>query len=520
MQRSRYTIVCLLVTFYVSVCSCIVNPNTTEGAVWPLPQSVRISVNTRTVGKGFELKVTAETCDIIEEAIKRYSEVISQAKEATLSTECDSPHSLHQLQLELTSPCQQWPDADMKENYELHVNAESAVLKSGSVWGILRGLETFSQMLVPSKQQGCLVVNHTDILDYPRFSHRGLLLDTSRHYLPVSVILNILSGMEMNKMNVFHWHIVDDQSFPYQSTTFPNLSDNGAYDSKKAIYSQEVIKKIISFARMRGIRVLPEFDSPGHTQSWGKGTSKLLTACYVNGSFDGNFGPVDPSRQENYKFMASLLTEVKNVFPSRYIHIGGDEVDYTCWKSNPAVQKFMKEKNLTTYEELEGYYIKEIINILDQIGINGIVWQEVFVHNANLSKNTLVHIWNGNRTELLQAVTDNGLQALLSQGWYLDHINDQWQTFYQVDPTDFNGTQHQKELVVGGEACMWGEMVDETNIVPRIWPRASAVAERLWSSEKINNIEIAAPRLNEHVCRMKRRGVGAQPANGPGYCSY
>lgn len=117
-------------------------------------------------------------------------------------------------------------------------------------------------------------------------------------------------------------------------------------------------------------------------------------------------------------------------------------------------------------------------------------------------------------------VTSKGYFALLSEGWYLDHLSDEWQNFYTVEPTGFNGTKGQTDLVLGGEACMWGEMVDESNVVSRTWPRASAVAERLWSSKSVRQVTKAGARLNEHVCRMRRRGIAAQPANGPGFCLY
>uniref|UniRef100_A0A8C6LKT8 Beta-hexosaminidase subunit alpha n=1 Tax=Nothobranchius furzeri TaxID=105023 RepID=A0A8C6LKT8_NOTFU len=213
--------------------------------------------------------------------------------------------------------CEGYPQEDSSERYNLSVSAGHASVNAESVWGVLRGLETFSQ-LVYQDDFGTHFVNRTDIEDSTQFQYRGLLLDTSRHYLPVPVILKTLDAMAYSKFNVFHWHIVDDPSFPYQSRTFPNLSNKGAFHPVSHVYTQSDVKRVISYARMRGIRVLPEFDSPGHTNFWGR--VKLLTRCHLHPS--GTFGPVNPALPSTYQFMASLFKEVASVFPDSYIHLG------------------------------------------------------------------------------------------------------------------------------------------------------------------------------------------------------
>jgi len=414
----------------------------------------------------------------------------------------------------------------MDEHYELRIDSPdlqgAALLTSQSVWGILRGLETFSQLLTLDETGTALKVNSSSIMDFPRYPHRGLLLDTSRHFIPLPAIFQTLDAMEANKMNVFHWHIVDDNSFPYESAVFPFLSEKGAYNPRTHVYSRVQIRLVIEYARLRGIRVIPEFDSPGHTQSWGLGYAGLLTACYSGSQPDGTYGPVDPIRETNYKFFYQFLAEAVELFPEKYIHLGGDEVDFDCWASNPDIHKFMEARNITgDFQKLEEFYIQQIIDIASNLSANSVVWQEVFDNEVIMPKDTVVHIWKDNMEEELAKVTAEGYHALLSSCWYLDHIESggDWHKYYACNPDDFNGTDAQKRLVIGGEACMWSEFVDASNLSPRVWPRAAAAAERLWSTVTVDFDE-ADRRLEEHLCRLNGRGVPTQPANGPGYCPY
>lgn len=148
------------------------------------------------------------------------------------------------------------------------------------------------------------MLNETEIADEPRFSHRGLLIDTSRHFINMYTLIQILDGMAYNKLNVFHWHIVDDHAFPYVSKRFPELSQKGAYD-QSMIYSQDDVAKIIESARIRGIRVMAEFDTPGHTRSWGASHPEILTEC--GGFYAGRYGPLNPIKQETYTFLNELI---------------------------------------------------------------------------------------------------------------------------------------------------------------------------------------------------------------------
>ncbi|VEN54407.1 unnamed protein product [Callosobruchus maculatus] len=516
----------------------------TDGEVWPKPQKQEKFDQYYVVdAQLFEFQPDVRNCQILDKAFLRYQRIIQDDNQA-VENHANSLNRVHYeatwirdpffvgylkgLNVSLKGHCELYPSKEVdllqKERYRIEINQTGAWLESNTVWGILRGLETFSQMVYLAQDEESLRMNLTSITDEARFSHRGLLIDTSRHFIPVKVLCTMLDAMAYNKLNVFHWHIVDDQSFPYVSKRFPKLSEKGAY-SQNHIYSVSDVQYIIDYARDRGIRVIPEFDTPGHTRSWGLAYPELLTQCYTGTKKNGLLGPIDPTNQSSYTFLKELFKEIIEVFPDRYIHLGGDEVPFECWQSNPTIQEFMKEHKLVDYKALESYYVQHLLDMVTAMNSTPIVWEEVFNNGVNISKDTIVHVWYPSRWEkTLYNVTDAGQWALLSGCWYLDIVNSygdgDWLKYYRCEPTNFNGTHQQAELILGGEACMWAEAVNQYNIIQRVWPRASAAAERLWSPADVRDEAEAKRRLEEHTCRMNRRGIHAQPPNGPGFCRH
>uniref|UniRef100_A0A8C7JID0 Beta-hexosaminidase n=1 Tax=Oncorhynchus kisutch TaxID=8019 RepID=A0A8C7JID0_ONCKI len=471
------------------------------GSLWPLPQKVQMStVAFKLSGVSFQIVDAKESssgasCSLLQNAYRRYDEYIFPISRMQGQNKKKAFASVSELQVWITSAdseCDNYPSVTSDESCEC----------PGMMFVFLVG--ALSQ--VPYSQS-ISDINRTEIQDFPRFTHRGLLLDSSRHFLPIKVILANLEAMAWNKFNVFHWHIVDDPSFPYMSRTFPQLSQQGAYHPYTHVYTPSDVKMIIEFARLRGIRVVSEFDTPGHTQSWGKGQKDLLTPCYSGASPSGSFGPVNPILNTTYDFMAMFFKEVSTVFPDAYIHLGGDEVDFSCWKSNPDIQKFMAQQGFgTDYSKLESFYIQRLLDIVTTTNKGYMIWQEVIDNGVKLKADTLIHVWKGNQQQYqaeMARVTASGYQALLSTPWYLNRISygQDWQAAYKADPQDFNGTDAQKKLVVGGEACLWGEYVDATNLTPRLWPRASAVGERLWSDKDVKDTNDAYSRLIQHQKR-------------------
>lgn len=255
------------------------------------------------------------------------------------------------------------------------------MITSKTVWGALRAFETFSQIVYVNDQHQILL-NQTQIEDAPRYKYRGFLLDTARHYLPKKIILANLDAMAYNKLNIFHWHLVDDQSFPFVSKAYPSISQKGAY-TQRHVYTRETINDVINYARMRGIRVIPELDSPGHTHAMAKAYPDLLTPCYKNGkSHQADYPSHDatevlnPMRNETFTFMKNLYAEFKSVFKDQFIHLGMDEVTYSCWKSSPEIAKFMAEHNMKAYHEVEEYYVKRTLANVKDVGYKYLIWQD------------------------------------------------------------------------------------------------------------------------------------------------
>jgi hexosaminidase len=337
------------------------------------------------------------------------------------------------------------------------------------------------------------------IEDAPRFPWRGLMLDVSRHWMPMEVVLRNLDAMAAVKLNVFHWHLSDDQGFRVESRRFPRLQQLG---SDGHFYTQDEVRRVVEYARDRGIRVIPEFDMPGHTTSWFVGYPELASApgpYQIERSW-GIFQPtMDPSREQTYKFLDELLGEMAALFPDPYFHVGGDEVDATQWTRSTAIQVWAASKGLKDAQAIQGYFIGRVEKILAKHGKTMIGWDEVF--DRGLSRETIIQSWRGQAS--MADAARVGFRGVLSFGYYLDHLKPA-SFHYGNDPMDGAArdlTPDQKARILGGEACMWSEYVDAETIDSRVWPRAAAIAERLWSPASVTDLNSMYARL-EPVSRM------------------
>ncbi len=376
--------------------------------------------------------------------------------------------------------------SSVAESYQLDVSPDKAVLAASTVEGALHGLETFAQLISPGATGFEAAAVHIE--DHPRFPWRGLMIDCSRHWMPIEVIERNLDAMAAVKLNVFHWHLSDDQGFRVESKRFPRLQQLG---SDGHFYTQDQVRHIIAYAGDRGIRVVPEFDMPGHTTSWFVGYPELASAPgpYSIERRWGIFQPtMDPTREETYKFLDKFLGEMTALFPDRYFHIGGDEVDPTQWKQSQSIQAFARERNLETPNGLLAYFSRRVQQILKKYGKTMVGWDEVL--SPDLEADAVIQSWRG--PAALADAAKQGHRGILSYGYYLDHMNPA-SFHYAVDP-QIDGES--PELILGGEACMWVEYASPETVDSRIWPRAAAIAERLWSPRDVTDVASMYDRLD------------------------
>jgi len=390
-----------------------------------------------------------------------------------------------------------YPALGEDESYQLDVTTGGATLKAATVDGALRGLETFAQ-LVGAGASG-FAAPEVHIEDRPRFPWRGLLLDVSRHWLPVEVVKRNLDAMAAVKLNVFHWHLSDDQGFRVESRRYPRLQQFG---SGGHYYTQAEIRDVVAYARDRGIRVVPEFDVPGHTTSWFPGYPRLAAGPgpFTIGGDYGVFDPVmDPSREETYLFLDGFVAEMATLFPDPYFHVGGDEVNGHQWARSARIQAFARQHRLKDIRQIQLYFSKRVHQILARHGKTMVGWDEIL--QPGLGSSTVIQTWRG-RASLAESVRQ-GYRGILSWGYYLDHLRPASYS-YAVDPLGGDTadlTPEQVHHILGGEACMWMELANAETVDSRIWPRLAAVAERLWSAQDVTDADSMYRRL-EPVSRM------------------
>src|SRR5437588_8872720 len=267
-----------------------------------------------------------------------------------------------------------------EESYRLEITSSGAKLNAPTTLGVMRGLQTFLQ-LVETTPAG-FAAPAVNIDDKPRFPWRGLMIDAGRHFMPLDVIKRNLDGMAAVKMNVFHWHLSENQGFRVESKKFPKLHELG---SNALYYTQDEVRDLIAYAKDRGIRVVPEFDMPGHSTAWFVGHPELASGKgpYKIERKWGVFDPaMDPTNEKVYKFLDDLIGEMARIFPDHYFHIGGDEVNGKVWDANPKIQAFMKVQGLKNNEALQAYFNGRVQKLVTKHGKAVVGWDEVRVPGA------------------------------------------------------------------------------------------------------------------------------------------
>ncbi len=389
------------------------------------------------------------------------------------------------------------------ESYTLDVSPAGAKLHAANPLGTLHGLQTFLQLVAITPDGFAATAVHIE--DQPRFLWRGLMMDASRHFLPVDVLKRNLDGMEAVKMNVFHWHLSENQGFRAESRKFPKLHEQG---SDGLYYTQEEIREVIEYARDRGIRVVPEFDMPGHSTAWFVGYPALASGSgpYAIERKWGVFDPaMDPTDEKTYKFLNEFIGEMAKIFPDEFFHIGGDEVNGKEWDANLKIQAFMKSHKIKNNVELQAYFSGRVQDLVTKHKKTPIGWDEILV--PGVPKTIVIQSWRG--VDSLAAAAKMGYRGILSNGYYLD-LGWSAARHYAMDPLGGPAgalSPEQKQLILGGESCIWSEYVNPENVDSRIWPRNAAIAERLWSPAETTDVTSMYERMNVESGRLEWIGL-------------
>jgi hexosaminidase len=412
------------------------------------------------------------------------------------------------LTISVAKPSEPVQTINEDESYQLSVTPQGARLTAATDLGAMHGLETILQLA--TNEHGACVLPAVTISDTPRFRWRGFMVDVSRHFEPVSVIKRTLDGMAAAKLNVFHWHLSDDQAFRSESKKFPKLTELG---SDGQFYTQDEMREVVAYARARGIRVVPEFDMPGHSTSWILAYPGLSPEAHITQLpivYGTPTAVLDPTLESTYKFINTLVEEMGKIFPDEYFHIGGDEVQGKAWLSDPHIAEFMKKKGFTSAAELQAHFNQRLEGILKKHNKKMIGWDEIL--NPALPKTIVIQSWRGEAS--LADGARQGYQGILSAPYYLDAQKTSAEMFLADPvPSDTTMTADEQKLILGGEVCMWAEQLNSETVDSRVWPRTMAVAERFWSPQSDRDISDMYRRLR--INSLKLEDVALQHIGGP-----
>ncbi|CAL1713581.1 unnamed protein product [Somion occarium] len=529
-------------------------------ALWPQPRNLRTGSDKLKLSDDFKIHLEAHVPQDMLDAISRTEDFLKKdhlqrlivGRGSSDTNALTNAKSLSELDLYLESGADansitteaQKPIESRDEAYTLNVpnDGSPANITASSTLGLLRGLTTFTQLWY--EVDGTIYAADVPIYthDSPAYPYRGFMLDTARNFFPVSDIKRTLDAMSLVKMNQFHWHVVDSQSFPLQIPEFMDLSIKGAYSSS-SVYTPDDVKDIVAYAGARGIDVLVEIDTPGHTSVISKAYPGHI-ACPEATPWDifANEPPAGQLRlasNETTNFAANLLAAVARMFPSTIFSTGGDELNANCYDQDPDTQKSLNETGRTLEQALD-VFIKTTHKAIEDLGKTPVVWEEmVLKHNVTLNPNTTVLVWE--KSENAKTVAQKGYKLIhaASDFFYLDcgagswlgaspdspnwcDPFKTWQHSYTFNPTA-NLTDDEAKLVLGGQHLLWTEQSGPSNLDSIVWPRAASSAELFWSGPG-GNVSHALERLHDLSFRLQQRGVKSIPlqplwcALRPGVC--
>ncbi|UUF13920.1 MULTISPECIES: beta-N-acetylhexosaminidase [Flavobacterium] len=493
----------------------------------PWPQNVVVNDGNFTLSKNFKVNISGNPNPRIFGGVTRFLRRLDGRtgiffEQGFISKLNEFPNAELQINCDKNGKIGLYED----ESYSLDIKSNKITINATSDLGALHGLETLLQLLQNDSKSFYFPVSQ--ISDFPRFTWRGLMIDAARHFQPVDVIKRNIDALAAMKMNVFHWHLVDDQGWRIETKKHPKLielASDGLY------YTQEEIRNIVKYADERGILIVPEIDVPGHGSAiltaYPEIGSKVITLTggtsekNIQGTAISTYGiernagiftpTLDPSNPKTYKILNELFDEVCPLFPGAYFHIGGDENEGKDWDANPKIQEFKKKHNLKTNHELQTYFTMQLAPMLKKHGKQLMGWEEILT--KDLSKEAIVHSWRGPNEGVApgQSLVDavkKGYKTVLSNGYYIDLMYPV-ASHYLNDPMPKGAdlTAEEKARILGGEATMWTELTTPETIDSRVWPRTAAIAERLWSAETVTDLASMRKRLENVSFRLEELGL-------------
>lgn len=416
-----------------------------------------------------------------------------------------------------------FPCLEHDYSYSLEIGSSSIELQANMEQGALSGCGTLAQL----SSNGSLP--HCTIRDHPRHSWRGLLVDVSRHFMELNTLQSMIELMHHFKLNVLHLHLTDDQAFRFQSDAFPLLASDQSY-------SKADLRKLIDFAADHAVRVVPEIDIPGHATSWLVAHPEWGSEP-VDPSTLKQFGALkaclDPSREMVVDAVQTILEEAIDTFPDQYIHIGGDEVDPLWWSRSETVQEWARSRDLHSVPDIQADFTRRIVQFIESKGKTAIVWDEAL--HETLPQSVVVQAWRGMQARELSVA--GGYKTIVSSPYYLD-LNYHAETHYGFWPSmsveewesqdrkmessavlehvregikwhqTFGGfpdlPRRSEGCVLGGEACMWAELVTDELLLRRVWTRMPSIAERFWTETSRANTRDMSERLDRSLSRLPK----------------
>ena len=474
-----------------------------QPALMPWPSQIDFKSGSLSIDH--PLRIEASGCDArVTHAVERFRTQLS-AQTGNLYRHEDSEA---QGNLPLTIHCATQGSAVQSvsddESYTLNVEATGAKLDSPSPLGAMHGLQTLLQLAEWGPKGWDIPA--VAIQDTPRFPWRGLMIDVSRHFMPLDQMERQIDGMAAVKLNVLHLHLSDDQGFRVESKKAPKLRQLASEDM---FYTQDQVRQLVAYARERGVRVIPEFDVPGHSTCWTVAYPELASDApatrLVRNDTDKQQPPLDPTNEKVYKLLDEVFGEMAKLFPDAYFHIGGDEVDPKYWNKSEHIQAFMKAHDLKDANALQAMFNKRLLAIVTKHGKHMIGWDEILV--PELPKETMVQSWRGPQS--LAIAARQGFSTILSAGYYLDLMYPA-SYHYLVEPLSGDAatlTPEEQKRIFGGEAAEWAEYITPENADNRIWPRTAAVAERYWSPASLRDVDSMYARLDRVSTELEFLGL-------------